>query len=507
MTGPRPAGAIGYVRVSLMREDAVSPEIQRASISGHAARNGRTVAAWVTDLDASGRNFRRKVMDAIGRVENGDASEIIVYRFDRWGRNAVEALANIARVEKAGGRVISATEPVDPEKAFGKFTRTHSLALAELQSDVIGEGWAAAHARRVSTGLPANGTPRFGYRRMGRVPDPVRAHVFRRDMADPAGERYEPDPVTGPVLRNLYLDFTAGTGTTRLLAGLNGAGITTVRGASWSANALLRVLDSGFGAGLLSRHDPACRCGKPQCSRRAWAKGTHEPVITGDEWDAYRQARQDRARMAPRSRDPAYPLSGLVRCGTCGGPCTAAFSNGQRGYGYRCANRVQHRGCPGVFARRADVEAAVLAQLDEWAGTAAATAAVTSSRASAAASAERLAARHSAALAKADRELTRLLLRSAADEGIPPEVWEAAKAELLAARDKAASALAGAQRSATVNQGDFLPLILALSAEWDLLDAGTRRAMASRLISKVTLTRTGKRTPALIGVVPVWASP
>lgn len=495
--------AIGYVRVSMAREDMISPEIQQSAISGHAERTGRRVIAWVTDLDATGRNFRRKVQGAIARIEAGEAAEILVYRYNRWGRNAHDSLANIARVRQAGGQVVSATEPMDAETAIGKYTITNALALAEMESDIIAENWRAALSRRVQTGIPATGYPRFGYIRKGRVPREGAPHLYRRDP-DGSDERYEPDPETGPVLAELYARFSAGTGTTRLLAYLNGSGIPTVRGGPWSVQTLASVLDSGFAAGLLKVHDPRCPCRQPsRCKRVTFLPGAHEPVITPETWRAYLERRERLRDVPPRSRVAAYPLTGLVSCGSCGGPCIACTANGQRGYAYRCNRWVQHHGCEGVWVRRSLVEQAVMARLAEW--HEGKSLEVTPARKRAQAGAESAERRLRAKLAKADKELVSLVrLQAQAGDETPGAAYETAKAAVLAERAEAEAALAKAGRARQRAGTDYRPLVGDLMANWDFLAPARKRDALAKVIARVVVTRTGYRTPADIRVVPVW---
>src|ERR1017187_4799198 len=139
-----PVDAIGYVRVSLAREDMISPDIQKAAQIDWARRNGRRIVRWIVDLDATGRNLKRKIMQGVAAIEAGEAAEISVYRYDRWGRNAADSLANAARVEIAAANVVSVPEPLDPETSIGRYNRTNSFALAEMQSDIIGDNWKAA---------------------------------------------------------------------------------------------------------------------------------------------------------------------------------------------------------------------------------------------------------------------------------------------------------------------------------------------------------------------------
>src|ERR1700678_4287215 len=87
--------AIGYIRVSMMREEAISPETQQASIEDAAARRGYRIAGWVTDLDATGRNFQRRIMGAIERAEQGPARVILVWKYSRFGRNRTGVAVNL----------------------------------------------------------------------------------------------------------------------------------------------------------------------------------------------------------------------------------------------------------------------------------------------------------------------------------------------------------------------------------------------------------------------------
>ena len=62
------------------------------------------------DLDFSGGSFERPgFQQALAGVKAGELAGIIVYRWDRFGRNLKESLAMIEEIEVAGGRVISAT--------------------------------------------------------------------------------------------------------------------------------------------------------------------------------------------------------------------------------------------------------------------------------------------------------------------------------------------------------------------------------------------------------------
>lgn len=501
--------AIGYLRVSMKREEMISPEIQRGAISAHARQAGRLVTGWVEDLDNTGRNFRRKVTGAIDRIEAGEAREILVYRFDRWGRNATESLANVFRVEQAGGRVVSATEPFDAETAVGKYTRTNAFALAEMQSDIIGENWSAALAARVARGLPGTGGPRFGYVRLGRVRREDEPRRFRRD---PAGgeERYEHDPVTSPVLAEMYRRYLAGDGRSALLRWLNGTGTTTVRGKPFGWRALFMVLDSGFGAGLLQVHDPGCRCAETLghgCRNAVFLPGAQPPVITVPEWERYLERRAEMRTHGPRGHEPSYPLSGLARCGTCGYRLSVSHAGKRPGFGYRCQQWVQHQGCPGVWVQRSALESAVRAEVARWAEDVEAEAAAEQERESARVRVRADIAALEREIGRLERAMAKSVRDQAADEVTPAHVFEAARKELAAERAGKVAALEAARHAGALGAGDFAPAARAILEKWDRLAAeapGGLREMLRALIREVRVTRTGVRTPPDIRVIPAW---
>lgn len=506
---------IGYIRVSLAREEMISPEIQRASITACAARTGRRIVDWIVDLDKTGRDFRRKVMRAIERIEAGEAREITIHRYDRWGRNAVESLANVRRVELVGGQVVSATEPVDVETAIGRYNRTNAFAIAEMQSDLISDNWKSVLAHRVDTGLTPSGSPRFGYIRLGKVPDPFQEarNRYRADPDDPLGERYEPDYASGlaDVLIAMYDRWLKPGGSFRAVRDwLNARGVPNARGGSWSDVTVRNVLDSGFAAGLLRIHDPDCRCRKPSsCRRRVYVEGAHEAILDAETWERYRKERAARMTVPPRAQSSPYPLTGLILCGHCDHPMKIQGGGRpyQRGYAYRCARWHHYRDCDGPFPRRALVEGEVVERLATWAGDIEERAAVMTARRRAVVSAETERARLSQAITDVDAALKRLMKRKALDgDRMPDAVYEELRDELLADRARYEEQLANAAEQSEMNIADAAPVMVELVGGWDLIPGPTRREMLGKLIRHVRVSRDpgGPRGAVRVVVTPVW---
>ena len=254
---PTPAArAVAYIRVSKERDGMISPELQLASIEQHCERLGYVVVETITDLDLTGRFWkRRQVERAIGLIEAGEADVLVVWKVSRVSRNRKDWAIAVDRVEGVGGRMESATEPMDTTTSSGRFARGMLAELAAFESERIGEQWKETHERRVRQGLPANGKPRFGY---------------QYDKAT----GFTPDPVTGPVLREMYERYLSGQSVYSLVKFLNDGPTRPVTGYGvskdglWSARTIRRILDQGFGAGYITRHGERSREATRRSSRR-----------------------------------------------------------------------------------------------------------------------------------------------------------------------------------------------------------------------------------------------
>jgi site-specific DNA recombinase len=368
--GPHPGDptpVIGYIRVSTWNEEKISDEIQKSIIEDAARRAGRRIAGWIIDLDATGRNFKRRIMEAIEAVESRSmhgAREIWVWKFSRFGRSRYGVAMNLARVEHVGGQLISATEQIDTTTATGRFTRGMLFEVAAFESERAGEQWCETHEWRRRNGLPATGGHRFGYLWKPRL-DP---------LGTPQEECYDPIEEPGDALDDAYVRYVEGEGYYPLAVDLNGMGLYNPHKrckGPWSAQSLQQYMDSGFGAGMLHVHQRDVVCGsRQQCPQKKehyhYIPGAHPPVIKSEEtWLAYLERRAQRKKLPPRSRIPTYPLTNRMRCDLCGGASTACMANGVLGGAWRCARRVSAaKSCPGSYVTTRRVMADLWIWLD-----------------------------------------------------------------------------------------------------------------------------------------------
>jgi DNA invertase Pin-like site-specific DNA recombinase len=328
---------IGYVRVSRVGgregDSFISPSVQRERIEAFAASQGHEVVVWEEDLDQPGSRYeRRGFQAALEAVERGEAEGIAVAALDRFARSVPDAAVALRRLEAVGATLVSVRDALDTSTAVGRFARTMMLALAELELERIRENWATARDRAIARGVHISRIPPVGYRR---------------------GEdrRLEPDPATGPVIRELFRRRAAGASWRELSEFLDER-LPREQG-NWTHQTI---------SSIISRRTYLGEAYQGEVVNRE----AHEPLVTLAEWEA---AQSGDRRPSYQRRGGAL-LAGIIRCAGCGYPLSRN-SGGRRGYAfYRCRGRHSAGLCPAparISVPRADgyVEQAFLAWAEQ----------------------------------------------------------------------------------------------------------------------------------------------
>ncbi|AZL13828.1 hypothetical protein CXR25_14100 [Brevibacterium aurantiacum] len=460
-----------YLRQSTHREESISLELQEAACRRHCEERGYQVVMVESDPGISGRTFNRpavkRVMEA---VEAREVDAVILWKWSRLSRSRRDWAIAADRVDVAGGRIESATEDIDVSTSHGRLARGMMVEFAAFESERIGDQWKEAHQRRVSMGLPANGKPRFGYRRLD--------------------EGFEPDPETGPVLADMYRRYISGESFYALVKTLNDNSIDTVpgygtSGGAWSQRSLQRVLDSGFGAGLIRSHEE-------------YFPGAHEPIIDEDEWKDYRAAR-DRRRVHRGSERSTYLLSGMVRC-HCGSSMVAGQFGWKRVPKFRCKAAAEKRAHDGGYVSAHVLDDEVKAWLrgivSDLSEVATAEAGLQSKRSQASSNLSKL----GSTLTRTEQAITRLTVSYA--EGILDlEAYRSATKELEQKRDGLMSTINSAEserRAIPVS----LEVVQSLLDDWDIIGIEQRREMLRGLVRHVVVKP--QRPKSNVTVVPIW---
>jgi site-specific DNA recombinase len=494
--------AVEYARVSKVGERGellISPDTQTTHMDRYADTHELVVVERFLDLDETGRSFeKRKIQEIISGIKAGRWQVVLVWKYSRWGRNEQLSKVYIAKVEAAGGTVISVTEPIDASTAIGSFQRDLVLRLDELQSDLIGESWKDAQAHRRSKGLPHHGRQRFGY-------------TYTK------GQGYEISPATAPFVREAYERYIGGASIRGIVHDWNSRGLRTEsmksrpNGEHWSPQSLMYLLDTGFAAGLIREHS---KPGTPETRRSSatfdvWRDGCHEPIIDRALWDAYRAKRAANALLAPRVRTATHALSSLLSCALCGGRLTSTYSHSKTVHTWTCLKGRNTRCHPPVSIGNAFVLLLVAEWLNanaEGGGDFAAQAtAIAASRQQATTRSEQ-SARDLDKLLRRRRRLVELYETGDIEIGD----YRAMKAKRDAEIVDAEAAQRAAMLDAAVQMNPEPAVFRTLLEEWEQTPPHAQRGALARLVRTIEVgPGTGRRqSPELtrlrVRIVPRW---
>lgn len=191
---------VAYCRYSEGDEQGLkntSTEEQADAIRKFCEENRLQLVTIYADPFASGRSvhgrdhYLEMLSDLLHKKHN-DIAGVVLWDYERYGRNYDQATLDAARLRMAGYKIYSLQQPITDNSPFAKVMEAMYMASAQNQSDMISadvrralqnnfqkykviprscipEGWIAVP---VDMGTYSNGEPRIGYKA---EPDPVLA--------------------------------------------------------------------------------------------------------------------------------------------------------------------------------------------------------------------------------------------------------------------------------------------------------------------------------------------
>jgi len=269
---------------------------------------------------------RPAFMQMLQDAEAGMIDVVIVHKLDRFARNLVVAIETLKRLEQAGVSFVSISEQRDFSTPIGKMTLSVLASLAQYYSDNLSCETKKGKAERKRQGL-YNGLLPFGVT-ANAVGVPV---LNMAPWACNAETRAELIPAAG-----LHLAFTLAAehrSDKEIAKALNSEGYLTSgnRGQnSFTKDTVRPILCNRFYLGELPD------------GNGGWLPGKHGALIEPGLFEraqVARRANQPHPRRVSTIRTP-WALSGLARCGSCGGSMTLTGNqNGKRRI--QCSGRTQ----------------------------------------------------------------------------------------------------------------------------------------------------------------------
>lgn len=354
-----------YARYSSHLQNARSIEDQINDCRARASREGWEIVDVFTDYAISGaagiENAQRPGLGALlSRVDRGGIEQVLTESTDRIARHQGDDFAIRERLQYAGVRLFTLMEgEVDDITGTIK-----GLMNARFRKD-LGERTKRGQRGAVAQGRAPAGLA-YGYRRANRLDE--RGELVRglRDI----------DPERAAIVHRIFFEYAAGKSPRAIAEQLNYEQVPAPRGATWRGSTILGdrqrkngMLNNWLYAGVLV-HNRTSKIVDPRTRKtlirpnpeNVWVEQPVPELAIIDRalWDAVHSRRGEGDGVRPEhQRRPKHLLSGLGRCGKCGG----GWIRQSHAY-WGCGRRKDGGGCDNRLTTHTDVyEREVLARL------------------------------------------------------------------------------------------------------------------------------------------------
>lgn len=327
--------AISYTRISTEDQSHFSIDGQLAQIRTYCQHNGISIAREFIDSGFSAKNFHRPGWQQLKeylKAERGRIGFLIVFKYDRMIRNAMEGLAQLQELERTYKlTIISVSENLglSPFSPYFKKVRADILVNAEFERDQISERVRSGMNQANKSGRYLHQAP-FGY-------------INSRD------EQNKPilviDPVKAEIIRTMFFEFADGIPQKLIFdkakaAGLNHRGKQPVK----------KLLTNPLYCGLIKV--PAFH-GEPE----TLTKGIHQAIVSPELFYFVQAEFKKKSKTVIKAAHPSFPFRGVIKCNK-GHLLTACYCTGKTGRKwpyYKCNH------CGGTY--NADKSNALLLQI------------------------------------------------------------------------------------------------------------------------------------------------
>lgn len=328
------------------------------------------ISAYRTEMSE-----RQVVEEILSCAERGEFHVLLTWKSDRISREQADSLQLLKRLDKFGVKVwtvadgakcLSVATPVD------KLVRSVEAMAAEQASWDTSVRVQTRLSQLAEQGKWCGGHVAYGYRLVPKLNE--RGEPILKGPK--AVRELIPDPETAPVVQNIFRLYLSGMGDTLIANHLNSLGLVTGNGATWKSKAVHDILTNPLYCGRVAwrRVEIASRrAGKVERKRSdnpIVSQGTHEALVSPEEWDEAQQIRASRAGIPMRQRNTEYIFAGVVRCARCrstmGGTMRKIMKQGETVEypTYRCSLRKKASTCDAPTVVGTSLEDAFLTAIE-----------------------------------------------------------------------------------------------------------------------------------------------
>lgn len=317
-----------YARISSDPNDtALGMTRQKADCLALADLRGWTVtpeSIYVdNDTSATSGKPRKHYERMMGALRSGQVQALVVWDVDRLTRTPRELEDVVDLAEKHGVALASVGGEIDLSTPQGRLTARIKGSVARHETEQLVRRVKRKMAERAQTGAP-HGRIAYGWRREQQYDDQGR-RLGSRDVLHPE---------QAAVIRDCANAVLAGESLASICRRLNERGVPTLNAKPWSPTTLKGV--------LLRERNIALRVHQGQVI----GPGDWEPVLTDETYRRVVALLTDPTRRTSPGATVRHLLSGIARCGVCGGPMRIYPAKDGRRFPYVRLQSEPRTSCP-----------------------------------------------------------------------------------------------------------------------------------------------------------------
>jgi site-specific DNA recombinase len=308
-----------YGRISRNPETGETEKVDRQlidclrEVERRQARLGKTLrddgqSAWKRTAKRDGWQT------LVERLESGAANGVICWHTDRLMRQPYD-LEYLIRLGDRGYLLASCHGDYDLADADDRFTLRVLTAAACKESDNT-----SRRQKRKAKAMREKGNPGGGPRAFG-FPGNERVSKEERERVRKAGEKLPKVPADQverereAIRWGIEKHIDGGLTLTAIAAEWNARGLRTTAGEEFEVSGVRQILERGRNAGLIEHNGKTVGREKDEHGKPV------ETVVSEEQLERLRAKLAARRRGRPTTGE--HLLSGILRCGECGGPLTA----------------------------------------------------------------------------------------------------------------------------------------------------------------------------------------
>ncbi len=310
-----------YIRVSTeeqAREGFSIPE-QTERLQAFCLAHGWTDYALYIDDGYSAKDTHRPAFQRmLADIRSHEVQVVITTKIDRLTRRLIDLLSFVNELDLCQCTYKSASETFDTSTAVGRMVLQLLGVFAEFERERIAE--------RVHENM-------YHLAKQGKV---VTAPCFGYDVVNGL---YVLNAEEAKWTRKMTAMLLDGHGTWTVAKMLNDHQVRTKRGREWTLKAVRTYLwNNEMLRGNTVWNRQFRKNGKlieRPASEWLLVENTHEPILDPDTYDQLQLVLRQNRRIAPRSKNSEFLLSGLVYCGHCGSKMyglNASFAGSGKAY-------------------------------------------------------------------------------------------------------------------------------------------------------------------------------